>query len=1206
MDADNPDRTDRPGLRLLRELRLALEVHGPALGAATGCGARASVEHECPDRRQQGDAEQGSSAADERSQRSPDNCTRRREAAKSLCSALRTFLLGWDEQCHESVSGEMAQPDFACESDSLLAGGEVVSCLFGAFGPTDGQLRSILLQALPLLKSKTVRISVLGWLVRTVPTLLSGGDLVELVFEVEMPPSGNDKGDGQKESKDRLSKPIAFDATEEVLNGMQTVIRSDIAFLVPVVNCLSSLLPSLSDHHANTVAKMCIASLKVAEAEELPDLIRCLFRSIRYVDGENDGTSHDTYDEEEPDSEIDGTSQQHERVNDGNFVRASGKCIGAIEAIRAVRSEWNLIDSDERTAQNDTEIGVGSSSGSPWGANSSVFVSIIDVLCESLLFTYIDHSTTGVSGPLNCTRTGYISVIRDILDRQHTMSSGDKANVSSSDSDLPLSGLDAVAFVALLSSTTCNDEREEVEHVIDDWYSIGDFPFGPSATGLINLTLTSDAVSTRTKVALRSGLQNVCLGLLLCPLRCRRHSVDVSASAKFSRRAVGFVSSALESLSSDNQVWTEFIASIVDLSFVGSTVLEGQIRTSPRSKFVVPKVKRSGRSQRAGQFLLQCAHRVAHSSLQILELLSKKTTYRDVVVRYRREFVGHLFNSPSSVATADPAFLDLLCSVTVSIFFDPSGVDTSSSIKDGEELVSLIQRLLFVSPQPDGLHPRKPMTKDRLNGERLILQRMGLCLCRHLIRSHFMTESQCDTIWSWTMRIMRSQFSPTIGGRPNGEFPPALGLSGLLVLMDGCGIPASSPSSNDNTNNAPNDIPPRPSSDIYGMLKTIVARTGLIQLNAKVPTLIEKSDLSYSSFYATVPPFFAPHDKDSSKTRRMAFSIAGYMDSLFGLNGSGTKTLSVESIASVPSVATTFQWCFTLIDTYLKLGREASGGKWSPDGWLTASFILCNFLPDEANGGSASADCSSNNVIKALQHAYGCAAAIAMCAAVLKNAYGQYSALCLLDGENFQEKANALLRLVQYQLLVVYDLRRRCLSALLFIEKSTKLSRGSIAGNRGKRKKNGSKLDLKKRQRGSSDQSRRKRKKKKKAKSGGDRLIGNYDASRRIRYLESLNNSEKIDGDDGEAEEREEEKMPQGEGVHLFDSQDANSQESSNDLGVWVSVTLHMTLVFNADSLLAVVLDCFIGPKSHVSRALFANYRYHRNANPSAAFYPTK
>ena len=167
--------------------------------------------------------------------------------------------------------------------------------------------------------------------------------------------------------------------------------------------------------------------------------------------------------------------------------------------------------------------------------------------------------------------------------------------------------------------------------------------------------------------------------------------------------------------------------------------------------------------------------------------------------------------------------------------------------------------------------------------------------------------------------------------------------------------------------------------------------------------------------------------------------------------------LSVDDIASVPSAVTTFQWCYTLLDTYLQLGREASGGKWSPDGWLTASFILSRFTSGESNSNSTSSD-HLVEITKALKHAHGCVAAMAMSAAVLKNAYGQYSALCLSGTKESQAKANALLRLIQYQLAVLYDLRRRCLFALSFIEQSTKSLRGNNASKRGKTKKKCQKL----------------------------------------------------------------------------------------------------------------------------------------------------
>ena len=1129
MDADVPNEANRRDL--LRELRLALEVHGPALESES-CGARGSADD--GDRLQPGGGTDKTGPSP-----SPNAHSRRREAAESLCHALRTFILSWDEQCQKEIS-QSTDPshnatatDGPCASESedqyYSLAGQVFSCLFGAFGPTDGQLRSILLQVLPKLKTNIVRTLILNWLARTVPTH-SGGGAVDMVYGVDESPR-NDNEDGREESNcGGMGRPVAFDATDEVMSVLQIVIRSDPTFLVPVVDCLSSLLPFLTDRHANIVSRICVAGLKVVEAEELPLLIRCLFRSIRFVDGDSDGSTSDDMDEgEETNIDFNGASQQQENGEAADFGHALGKSIGAIQAIQAVKTEWDLIQSDEGSAH-DSEFDA--NSGGNGSRDASVLVSIIGVLCESLF----DPSSSGDRNPLNSTRKGYLMIVRDLLDRHD--------ETRRPDSGFLFSDVDAVALIALSSST--NVDREDVEAIIDDLYSMGVFPFGNSVTGLINSAVISDAVSVGTKVALRNGLQNLCLCLLLCPLRCQRYSVDATLSREFARQVEGFVCGAFDALSSDDQGWSGFVSSLVDLSFVGSTVLKR--RGSSGSGSGGPKVKRGGRSRRTDQYLTQCAHRVAHSSLKVLKNISTNAIYRGIMDQYRQEFVGHLFDSPSSLSIADSSLFDLLCGVVASFFLE-------TETKDGEGIVSLIQRLLFVAPQTDSFLRLGPINSDeRLDEEREAMQRMGLCLCRHLVRNQVLTQAQCDTIWSWTMRIMRSQFSPTINGRPSGEFPPALGLSGLLVLMEGCGT-HSSASSCENAINSSQDIPPpRPSSDVYGMLKTIVARTGLIQLSAKVPALIQKSNSNHDCYYATLSSFFASSDENSPNARRMAFSIAGYMDSLFGTNVSETNMLSVDDIASVPSAATTFQWCYTLLDTYLQLGREASGGKWSPDGWLTASFILCRFSSGQSKNYSTSSD-HLVEIMKALKHAHGCVAAMAMSAAVLKNAYGQYSALYLSGTEESQAKANALLRLLQYQLSVLYDLRRRCLSALSFIEKSTKSLRGNGVKKRGKTKKSMPKADQKKREL-------RRKRKKKKQKSGGDRLLGNYDASRRIRYLESLNNSEKANGDDGETKGGDNEKMPQDEDGSDFNdsSQVVSSEESRNTVDIWVSATLRIDL----------------------------------------------
>ena len=1228
--ADSRGRNEHAAL--LRALRSALEAHGPVL--STGFGARASVDPD-PDRRRQGGADEGGSCAgdpdasdDITDALSLDNAggdksanatsapplhtdQRQREAAESLCAALRTFLLGWDDQNHlaepaetphpnsKSVCGASAEAvvaEMPCasgvEQQFQSVGGQVVSLLFGAFGPTDGQLRSSLLQILPMLKRNVVRKSVLGWLVRTVPSFSSGG-AVELVYEVEVSSPPDDNDDGTQESDGRASAPIAFDAVQNVMNVLQTVIKSDPTSLVPVVNCLSSMLPSLSDQHANTVSKICIAGLKVIEAEELPCLIRCLFQSVRFVGEFDEETSRDMSDEEQSDDGKDGVGQHDESGDDGDFDHSSGKCIGAIQAIRAVRTEWDLIESEENGTANDTESDAEASSSGAGAGDVSVLVSIAGVLCESLLSAYTDPSTSGATRSVspNCLRGGYLSVVRDALDRHNeTNNAIDEANAGS---EVPFSGLDVVAVLALFSRS---DSREKVEAIINDLYSMRIFPFGPSTTRLTNSVMTSDDLSLRTKTALRCGLHDLCRYLLLCPLRCRKFSIDASTSTQYLHRVESFVSESFDAFNGDEKGRCEFASSLVDLSFVGSTILRGQKGQSSTSKNAGrPTVKRSsGRSQRANQLLLQCAHRVEQSSLQVLKDILGNAKWRGVMMQYRQEFVGNIFNSSSTMATADPALIDLYSGVTTSLFLDPTGCST----KGGEELLALVQRLLFVAPQPDGMCLHSNF--EIIYGERLSLQMIGLSLCRRLICSQVLSQSQRDTIWSWAIRIMRSQFSPAMNG-PSSEFHPVMGLAGLLVLMEGCGRAPSTYSLNMNTNPL-QDIPARLSSEIYGMLKVIVARTGLIQLETKVSPLIEKSKSKHACYYATVlPTVFAPSNDEFSRVRRMTFSVAGYVDSLFGFNNSGTNALTIDDVYSVPGAATLFRWCFTLLDTYLELGREASGGKWSPDGWLAASFILCRFPQDEQINGNASTGTSTDfspTILSALRHAHGCVAAMAMGAAVLKNAHSQYSALCLSGTKDYPVKARKILCLIQYQLSVIYDLQRRCLSALAFIERGTKSSKGGDAGRRDGSQTN--KKAPKKRQRGGSDESRKKRKKKKKGKSGGDRLIGNYDASRRIRYLESLNDIEKATNDDDDAESGQEKMtLPGEDGSHSLDPQDVVSQESSNEIDVWVRDDVMWPIT--SDVLLFALLNL-----TFFSFIVFANASSHRSASRSAPFYPTK
>ena len=500
------------------------------------------------------------------------------------------------------------------------------------------------------------------------------------------------------------------------------------------------------------------------------------------------------------------------------------------------------------------------------------------------------------------------------------------------------------------------------------------------------------------------------------------------------------------------------------------------------------------------------AAEVAASSLRIvLEMLTGPASDRDAVLGPARAALPEGLLCLASCGASRPGLLDLLCRAVASC---SAGDDYGG----GGGAMVLLRGLLFPPRgEADGAGDRAALPGDPSSS-----RRAGLALCLRLLRNPDLPATDRDAAWAWTVRTVL----PTRrGGR---QLPPAVGLGGVRVLMSGCEAPAQAqaPAAAVPGGAAPPPMPARPTSEVCSLLRTMTARTGLVQIERSLrrsPSVARNRRLAWR--YETVPRHFADGGggRARSATRRMAFSVGPYVEALLGLGGSGDSSRSPQALTRAMErfdVSVSVEWVSLLLENYLRLGRDASRGRWSPDGWLTAALVLhcpppesCETPPKDEN--------DADDISALLCYLYGCSLSIGIFGAVLRNTHSHY----LASGGNStgQLESNAkgddVLRLMQYQLAVVYHLQSEVELALSRLDdySSPVCSRNKPTSKK-KRRLNAEKAEPKPR-------------KKKTKRKGGDVLLGHYDSSRRARLADDSDdngNAETengVDSSDGEEED---------------------------------------------------------------------------------------
>jgi hypothetical protein len=244
-------------------------------------------------------------------------------------------------------------------------------------------------------------------------------------------------------------------------------------------------------------------------------------------------------------------------------------------------------------------------------------------------------------------------------------------------------------------------------------------------------------------------------------------------------------------------------------------------------------------------------------------------------------------------------------------------------------------------------------------------------------------------------------------------------------------------------------------------MKMVLANTGLVQ----EATFYQQRKKRKSALgYTRRLPCFSL-DTNNQKFRSIVFSLSLLIRDRSMLHPTGWSNAS--------------QWVFGLVDTYLEMGRRASAGskskgrKWIPHGWLEAAIEFSTVdlsMLKASNQKQKSAlawmhtqlckyelrvenllvpECTEKDLRdllaqlkrgeaftkflqSMLRFAFSLILGLGLSAAVLKNTFDHYQDYMNdTPNEKLRHDKSQYLRLIQYQLIKIYDMKRKCMSVEL-------------------------------------------------------------------------------------------------------------------------------------------------------------------------------
>ena len=743
--------------------------------------------------------------------------------------------------------------------------------------------------------------------------------------------------------------------------------------------------------------------------------------------------------------------------------------------------------------------------------------------------------TTGPTAALMC--QGYEEILKGIINNQTKKVEGNK----SFNEPCPRAFIlpDILAIFAILSTTssktpstlTSLDSAHNFifESHLDRLFMAEKFPlhllremlcvFLPRQEGHHRLLRPTCNYKCADKIA--SALVHLVVFAVLLPVRCRGQANDadlISVMKNIEYMAI----SAHECL--DNDHAEAFVSSIIMLStddlfgHFHTDVREDMSRktgdfsskNAPRKalqKFSWPTTKLQSKDVPDPIEFCHGASLTAYSALRILSSLCNSN--RRDMIRHSKVFVDRMLSSSrSSIKNgwdiSSPreqcGLTDLNCKIVASLIDDPNIEDSSARGLGVSEMMILLQKLLFAPPGP--FSPSLGMRGHPYGGRqdnKCSRKIVGLLLSKHLLLSPALASEDKRAAVDWVLRtVLPPPHSFGGGGRNGGKaLDPTVGFWGLHVLLSLSLDEAVCVDKNAQQHS----FCPLPVPDVFRHIKMMVARTRLIQMESLSPSNVGDTS-SVFKCYLDCPQGVLP--QNGKRSKRMTFCVSAYLQSL------SYASFMPRPVSQYMPATDAAKFLFYLVDTYLRMGRQISKNRWSPDGWLLAIVTLphalassiassgkrvpsscmaymlesddeekdpldkfsdkmqdgrlhlTNFLHcDEVGLGLTPENISTLSpmykramVGSLLCHVDASIIAMSMCAAVLKNAFEHHCVMTIDEDTRANDtRAARLQKMIKYQLGKIYDLRWRCTICFDLLELLVVDSRFSSKSGRDKSRK---------------------------------------------------------------------------------------------------------------------------------------------------------
>lgn len=792
-----------------------------------------------------------------------------------------------------------------------------------------------------------------------------------------------------------LSVGQGEEASAQVLRALRQVLVEDSSALFPVLDCLSTLslagegeyesfrialdyLPLVPEHDLCRLLKRLFRDM--SNEEDARDVVLALRSALRAVEETN-------------------RMQESETVADDDLTKENGDSTTApltvTEDINDVESPSKAIDSKPSDMTAD-HLG---------GVLQVVLVAVVDVDMGSLI------------------REAYMHVLDSELKELVEQTNSNDESGSSKEDEFLLCDLAVLLILLELPS-----DADSAQTILDSMLGLSIFPFDKLsrlmrlATDTYNSELggmrgqSPRGASSILHLSLVPSLTTMCVRLLQAQDRIPRLVAPVRILEPTQNFSLEFLRRI------DREQQTRLLRHLLDLS-------EDRTNVSPGEDEARPIVQRTGlrNPQRADK---ENVYSTINAVYGILSVLVKEE--KGIMGPYKHVFLARL--ASSGAGSTFNYFQVKNMSFILSLLVDVQP-EAAMDTRDSAPEVLMTHRLLFSPPFPPHLRGRKSSG-----------HMVGLIFAGELVRSSGLSQKDRKDIEEWVRRILlpasRRVVDPETG---------SYGLHFLRSLRD----------ANDR-HGAGDAISLSLDKLVFQTMKMVLANTGLVQM----ATFYQQRKKRKSALgYTRRLPCFSL-DTKNQKFRSIVFSVSLLIRDRSLLHPTGWSNAS--------------QWVFDLVDTYLEMGRRASAGskskgrKWIPHGWLEAAIEfptvdlsmlkasnqkqksvlawmhtqLCKYelcvesllvpkctekdlrdLLAQLKGGEDFTEFLQS----LLRFAFSLVLGLGLSAAVLKNTSDHYQDHIMNDtpNEKLRQDKSQYLRLIQYQLIKIYDMKRKCMSVEL-------------------------------------------------------------------------------------------------------------------------------------------------------------------------------